>query len=182
MNTTKYLSKEIVITKEGKRLYRYKYATETNHKFRRGSCIPNKRACAKRHADKFGIPFTLTTEYLRELWDKQEGRCSYSGILLGNIGDGYYSPSIDRIDNSIGYVEGNVHWTIWRVNEMKKNMNHNDFIELCSLISKSAETIPSGSTSQTVGGGSAWTPVSRPEYDIVHSTSGDVAVHKRTYK
>lgn len=151
-----YISVIVKTDNNGKKKYVYKYDTERNNKYRRGSMIANKRACAKRHSDKKGIPFELTTTYLKRLLEEQEGRCKYSGVLLGSIGDGYLSPSIDRIDNSKGYIEGNVQWLSWRVNEMKKNMNEGDFLLLCKTIGERAETIPEGSTLQVNGKGSAW--------------------------
>lgn len=163
--------KAVRINKNGKRVYTYD--TKTNNEYRRGAMIANKRACAKRYSDSKGILFNLTTKYLKKLFEEQEGRCKYSGVLLGNIGDGYLSPSIDRIDNSLGYIEGNVQWLSWRVNEMKKNMSEGDFLLLCKTIGERAETIPEGSTLQVSGKGSAWHYKRRSESssndDIVHS-------------
>ena len=134
----------------------YTYNSIQNNKYRRGSTISHKRACAKRHSNAKGIPFDLTTEYLKQLWKDQDGCCKYSGVRLKIIGDGYLSPSLDRIDNSKGYIEGNVQWLSWRVNEMKKNMTEGDFLLLCKTIGERAETIPEGSTLQVDGKGSAW--------------------------
>lgn len=161
MKKSQYKTVRDKVLPSGKIKKVYTYSREVNHRHRRNSTIPNKRSCAKRHAHAFNIEFNITTEYLRKLWDDQKGLCRYSGLPLQNIGDGYFSPSIDRIDNSKGYVEGNVQWILWRVNDMKKNMHEKDFLELCMLISRGAETILKGSTSETYADGSAWQPNTR---------------------
>ena len=112
----------------------YTYDTEQNRKYRQGSCIPHKRSGARRHAISKGLDFNLTTEYLKKLWESQDGKCKYSGRILGTIGDGFDSPSIDRIDSSKGYVEGNVQWLCWGVNNMKSNMTEDFFLSLCKTI------------------------------------------------
>lgn len=132
------------------KVYTYEITSDTIKKYRRGSTIPNKRGQAKRHADKKGIEFTLTTEFLKELWAKQDGKCALSGVTLGAIGDGYLSPSIDRIDNEKGYTEDNVWWLAWRVNEAKRDMLLDDFILMCKSISEGAETISKESTPKQV--------------------------------
>ena len=44
--------------------------------------------------------------------------------------------SLDRIDSSKGYIEGNVQWVHKRVNLMKGNMSTENFIEWCNLVVK----------------------------------------------
>gem|GEM_PF-6560452 len=60
---------------------------------------------------------TITLQYLKELWEKQGGRCPYTGWELDNpetTKDWDNRPlhprraSLDRIDSSLGYVPGNV--------------------------------------------------------------------------
>lgn len=132
----------------------YTYSREQNNKYRRGSCIPHKVQQAKRNAKRKNIEFSISTSFMRELLLKQDNKCFYSGDELGNIGDGYLSPSIDRKDNSKGYIPSNVQWVSWRVNEMKKDMEELAFLELCKKITERATTIPYGSTSETIADGS----------------------------
>lgn len=69
-------------------------------------------------AKRDGIPFDLTVEDLRI-----PTYCPVLGILL-RPGDGMvrdHSPSVDRIDPSLGYVRGNVAVISWRANSLKKN-------------------------------------------------------------
>tara|TARA_R110000851_G_scaffold314038_1_gene475916 strand:+ start:1179 stop:1583 length:405 start_codon:yes stop_codon:yes gene_type:complete len=112
----------------------YTYDKEQNHKYRRGSCISHKRSGASRHAKVKGIEFNLTLVFLKKLWETQEGKCKYTGRALGNIGDGFDSPSIDRIDSNKGYTEDNVQWLCWGANEMKKNYSEAFFLDICKTI------------------------------------------------
>lgn len=129
----------------------YTYSRDKNLEYRRGSYISHKVQQAKRNAKNKNLEFSIDTKFMKELLAKQNNQCAYSGYELGKIGDGYLSPSIDRIDNSLGYIPGNVQWLSWRVNEMKKDMLPNEFIELCKRITERATT---NSTMQTIGIGS----------------------------
>ncbi len=78
-------------------------------------------ADARKRARKKGISFSLTGEYLKKLWDEQNGCCSISGISLvyglGSIKDrNPYSPSIDRINNKCGYTKDNIRLVCYAVN------------------------------------------------------------------
>lgn len=51
----------------------------------------------------------LSMEYIQELLDKQDYKCCYSGIVFSNNKrDKTTYPTIDRIDSTKGYIEGNV--------------------------------------------------------------------------
>jgi len=85
-------------------------------------------------AAKRGLSFSITSEYLYSVWEKQSGCCAYTGIPL-ELGTG--EASVDRIDSSKGYIEGNVQWVLTKVNRMKWDSSEKEFLELCSLIVKS---------------------------------------------
>lgn len=83
------------------------------------------------------IEFSITIEYLQKLWDKQNGKCYLSGIPIHlNLGKKYnwQSASLDRIDSSKGYIEGNVQWLHRDVNFAKHKKSCEDFIDLCETI------------------------------------------------
>lgn len=104
------------------------------HRRTKRGTISNKRAYARKNAKAKGLEFDLSNRFLTELWDKQYGRCALSGAELGYIGTGWSAASIDRIDPSKGYVEGNVQWTCWRANDAKANMTNEDFVSMCRAI------------------------------------------------
>ena len=83
------------------------------------------------------IKFDLTIEYLWDLYLKQNKKCALTKIDLwfttqhkksdGNI-------SLDRIDSSKGYVEGNVQWVHKDINWMKYKFSQDYFIKLCKMV------------------------------------------------
>jgi hypothetical protein len=74
---------------------------------------------SKKRAKKFNWDCNLDLVYLAQLWINQNGKCALTGQWLDHQ-SGWaddknpYRTSIDRIDNSQGYVKGNVrlltHW------------------------------------------------------------------------
>ena len=72
--------------------------------------------------------YDLTLEYLKELWDVQEGKCVYTGWKLINVKNTTAKnrlpvapnrASLDRIDSSQGYVKGNVQFVCYMANICK---------------------------------------------------------------
>ena len=47
--------------------------------------------------------------------------------------------SLDRIDSSKGYVEGNLQWVLSEVNMMKQQYSQDRFIEICKAVSINAD-------------------------------------------
>lgn len=95
----------------------------------------------KKGAKTREIEFNVTIEYLWDVYIKQNRKCPYTGIelILSPKSSDNRTPenaSLDRIDSSKGYVEGNVQWVFKRVNSMKNDMSHDEFVELCSIISR----------------------------------------------
>lgn len=82
--------------------------------------------------------YDIDLEYLMELWNKQEGKCIYTGIQMilphGVKRGTPFTASLDRIDSSIGYVKGNVQFTLTAINYMKNDMTHTQALELINLI------------------------------------------------
>jgi len=83
------------------------------------------------------IEFNLSMEYLWNLYEIQNKCCAYTGIninmpifirqLRGENNEDI--ASLDRIDSSKGYIEGNVQWVCKRVNYMKHTMGDKYFLE-----------------------------------------------------
>lgn len=58
-------------------------------------------------------------------------RCPILGIpLVFSSSQLPQSPSLDRIDNRLGYVPGNVQVVSWRANELKKDATPRELIAL----------------------------------------------------
>lgn len=92
----------------------------------------------KLRAKKRNKTFAITPEYLAELYKKQDGKCALSGLPLSfkeegkNLSDSKsVVASLDRIDSSVGYVEGNVQWVHKYINSMKNVHDTEYFIQLC---------------------------------------------------
>jgi hypothetical protein len=92
---------------------------------------------AKHRAAKKNIPFNLTMQYLEDLWKKQGGICAISKIEMNHTileGKLDTNASIDKINPSLGYIEGNVQFVCNRVNMMKSDMPVENLIYFCKLI------------------------------------------------
>jgi hypothetical protein len=87
------------------------------------------------------LEININMKYISSLFDKQNGKCAISGIGISlpentkEFREGDCTASLDRIDSKKGYIIGNVQWVHKRVNFMKQDMNENDFIEFCHIIS-----------------------------------------------
>jgi hypothetical protein len=87
-----------------------------------------------------GIQFEIDMEYAWSVFESQDGRCVYTGLKL-EFGESSKcqdqgTASLDRIDSSIGYVEGNVQWVHMNINKMKLNLPEDRFLELCFKVAR----------------------------------------------
>lgn len=101
-----------------------------------GKLAQSKFSHIKYSAIKRGLEFSISIEYTWNLYVKQDGKCFYTKkeLDLKTRNSGPMTASLDRIDSSKGYVEGNVVWVHKDVNIMKNQYSHNYFISLCQLI------------------------------------------------
>jgi hypothetical protein len=97
----------------------------------------------KRGAKKRNLEFNVTLEYLWNLFLKQNKKCALtdedinfgSATQKQNNSFKNQTASLDRIDSSKGYVEGNVQWVHKYINNMKWDLTQNEFIEWCRKVS-----------------------------------------------
>lgn len=82
-----------------------------------------------------GIEYKLDIDYALDLFYKQNKKCALSGIDIFFAKKGQ-TASLDRIDSSKGYIEGNVQWVHKDINRMKQEFTEEYFIDLCTKISK----------------------------------------------
>lgn len=94
-----------------------------------GGCI--------RGAKNRNLEFTITKKYMWNLFLQQDKKCALSGVPLyfdkiaqRNSGNA----SIDRIDSSKGYIEGNVQWVHKTVNVIKMSLTTDELIDWCQKI------------------------------------------------
>lgn len=92
---------------------------------------------AKSRSLRDGVPFALDIHFLLNMYEAQHGKCFYTGLQM-SMENGPMTLSLERIDPSRGYAEDNVALCIWRVNEMKKEMTRDDFVDMCALVAKRA--------------------------------------------
>lgn len=91
---------------------------------------------SKQGAKTKGFDFSITYEYVLDVWNHQAGKCALSGEIMVVHGDRYLSNmlSLDRIDSSIGYIKGNVQWVCVKYNMMKAHATLEDFINMCKNV------------------------------------------------
>ena len=93
----------------------------------------------KRGARKRGLEYDITTEYLWQLYLDQDRKCALTGLPIG-FGRVHCphetSASCDRIDNSKGYVVGNVRWVLKDINMLRSSYDTEYFIQLCNAVAK----------------------------------------------
>ena len=76
----------------------------------------------------------LSDEYLYQLYLSQDGKCALSGVPMALETEHPHTLSLDQIDASRGYVEGNVQWLIWFVNRAKGEMTTDIFLSMCETV------------------------------------------------
>lgn len=87
------------------------------------------------------IELKIDKEYAWLLFISQEMKCALTGIVLKfpvKHKDKAWTASLDRIDSSKGYVEGNVQWVHKDINMMKRIYNNQYFIEMCKLVASNS--------------------------------------------
>lgn len=98
---------------------------------------------AKPSTTRLPVQVTLTIEDAWRLFLKQGRKCALTGLDIWfekksnssarRVGG---TASLDRIDNRIGYVEGNVQWVHKRINMMRGSMDIEEFVRLAELVTK----------------------------------------------
>ena len=78
--------------------------------------------------------YNLTLEYIQELLEKQEYKCYYTQVPL-EIGSKLTNPTIDRINSSRGYIQGNVVICTEIANIMKNDLTIEEFKHQIDLLS-----------------------------------------------
>lgn len=84
--------------------------------------------------------FLINIDYLQQIYCKQGGVCAISGIpiVFATNSNDYrqrlQTASIDRIDNSQGYIFGNIQLVHKKINKSRNNFTIERYKELCRLV------------------------------------------------
>lgn len=165
IKSRKNLKKPIIIEKECLNCKEIKKVSKFNHSIRSldGYNTQCKECCKKREmirADtlngcivdclryvrirvrKKEMENDLTKKFITNLYCKQKGLCAISKIKMKFRKGGIkyrvnpYRMSIDRIDSSKGYTQDNVQLVCGKANNMKNDMDQDEFILFCKEIAK----------------------------------------------
>jgi hypothetical protein len=93
----------------------------------------------RRSAEKREYTFEVSIEYLWNLFQEQKQICAITGDYIPTIKEA----SLDRIDNSKGYIEGNVQWVTHQANVSKHIMSMDELYEFCKKVLNYANQHPS---------------------------------------
>lgn len=98
-----------------------------------------KRSSRTKNEKGRNLEFSITQDYIWDLFLKQDRKCALTGLQLTFARDysrnkGFQTASLDRIDSSIGYVPGNVQWVHKIINRTKGNLSDSDFLRICMKV------------------------------------------------
>ena len=88
----------------------------------------------KDNASRRKLSFNVTPKYLWNLFLKQNSKCAMSNVNIFFDKKGVQTASLDRINSSIGYEEGNLQWVHKDINQMKMDMPEDIFLKWIFLI------------------------------------------------
>lgn len=94
--------------------------------------VAKKMLNLKQSADSRNIKFDLSFLVLKNLMEQK--KCFYTGRVFDGKGD--YALSIDRIDNKIGYVDGNVVACTVEINRKKTDITIEEIEMIYKAIKK----------------------------------------------
>lgn len=87
-------------------------------------------------AKQRGIALDVDIYYIADLLDKQNHTCALTGLPLTPPKIDDNSASLDRIDSTLPYKEGNLQWLHKSVNKMKDIFSQEYFIEMCNKVAQ----------------------------------------------
>lgn len=99
----------------------------------------NKYSKLQRTAEARNIEFSVSKEYLWNLYVEQNKKCAITGDAIPILSNA----SLDRINSNLGYIEGNVQWTTKQANLSKHIMSMNELYMFCKKVLNHANQQPS---------------------------------------
>jgi len=112
--------------------YKQLWTSETNPKgyYRKDELSPYRETLRRAKRRKHEVDVDL--QYLKEVYEAQEGKCIYTGVDIelpdGKKSNPLITASLDRIDSKKGYVKGNVQFISVICNHAKNDLTHEEMI------------------------------------------------------
>lgn len=91
--------------------------------------LRNKTSMLKKKCERLNVPFDLDKTFIYSLYEKQNGKCYFTGIeIKHNSGCHQFdSISVERLEPSHGYTKDNVVLSSFAINSFKGMMNEKEF-------------------------------------------------------
>ncbi len=99
-------------------------------KWRSNNLIHYRVESAKHRALRKGIVFEITDEDIVNKLSEQNNKCYISKQTISMIENDWYSLSLDRLDNSLGYTKDNTIVVTKFVNSSKNDLPLNIFLKM----------------------------------------------------
>lgn len=112
--------------------------TYSNHenRFLRSRLKIARSSAIKRQSKGRVCEYSLSEQDIVSMREHQNNQCVYSGAVLQWCQNTPNQASIDRIDSTKGYRIDNIQLVVWRVNEMKNDMTHDEFLGIVRTIAE----------------------------------------------
>jgi len=85
------------------------------------------------------IEVFISLEDIKDVYEKQEGRCAYTNLPLTSKPYQINTMSLDRIDSSKHYTVDNIQLVCKAINRMKLDHTEEQFIQLCRLVAENSK-------------------------------------------
>lgn len=100
-------------------------------------CLKARFLGARERALKSSANFNITLDYIKDLWNRQDGICALSGVpmtFLLREGRTPTNVSIDKIDRTKGYTIGNIQLVCMACNQIKSDLTEQEMYNFCKKI------------------------------------------------
>jgi hypothetical protein len=96
----------------------------------------------RKNAKEKNHQYNIDCEYLKQLWDEQNGICPFTNQHLtlrthsnNDIKKYPYQASLDILDNNKGYIKGNVRFVALIYNYARNIFSDEEVIQFCKMVS-----------------------------------------------
>jgi len=103
--------------------------------FRRWLCVKMRGVLYTKNKDRKS--YNLTLDFLCSLWQRQKGLCAITKLPMTHRRNDLFAASVDRIDNSRGYLKGNIQLVCQAINLAKNKHSNQEISNFVQAIRKS---------------------------------------------